>query len=195
MWRAHLSGLEVIHLLSRLEAGTDDLDHKNQWWILLVESMRSLIRDNLSSHCWGLLDELVSARAPFVGAFIWVFAERFEICDVEVVKSLEEAEDREKLEVWMATVWGSLLLLTMPMPELMEVFGDVTLKLILLRPSAFRRCESLCERVFPEGVETQRSLRPDTSGKIIYGAPTATVYFCSFFPVPVLMPSFSPSAN
>ena len=62
---------------------------------------------------------------------------------MEVMKSLEEAEDWEKLEVWLEAVWRSLTS-GMPTPKLMEGVKQVTLKLSLRQPSALQRFKNLC---------------------------------------------------
>ena len=60
------------------------------------------------------------------------------------MRSFEEAEDWEKLEVWIVVVWQSLPEST-PAPT-MEDVERVTRKLLLQRPSALRRFKDLCER-------------------------------------------------
>ena len=126
------SGLEIVRLLNRLDVGASDLDYRTVWHVLLVGVIRSPMGENLTSHYWRLLGEL----APTEGLY-WegIFGTR----DVEVMRLLEEAEDWEKLEVWMAIVWGSLRLESTP--ELLEAIGDVTLKLLLSQPSAIQRFE------------------------------------------------------
>jgi hypothetical protein len=89
--------------------------------------------ESLSSHYWRLLGKLASTTI-FRG---------FTLRDMEVMRSLEEAEDWEKLEVWMVVVWMFLPIQT---PETMEDIEQVTLKLSLRQPSALQRFEDLCER-------------------------------------------------
>jgi len=58
------------------------------------------------------------------------------------MRSLGDAEDWEKLEVWMLFVWRS----TTPGPEVqLEDIGQMTLKLFQRRPSAIPKFEDLCE--------------------------------------------------
>ena len=58
---------------------------------------------------------------------------------LEVMRSLEEAGDWEKLEIWVAIGWRS------PRAESMGEVGRVTLKLLSQRPSALRRFEGIYE--------------------------------------------------
>ena len=142
---------DIVHLLNRLNVGVgdlrlsdsvDDLRSDTLWEMLLVEAMRSPAGKKISSHYWHLLDELVSAP-DWVGlGYTWIPVERHE----EEMRSLEEAEDWEKLEIWMVIVWEVLSSLTEPPLESMEEIGKVTLKLILLRPSALQRFENLREK-------------------------------------------------
>lgn len=70
--------------------------------------------------------------------------------DIEVARSLEEVEDWEKLEVWLAAVWEFLLASYISVPELMEGIEPVTLKLSLRQLSGLQRSEvqfeDRCER-------------------------------------------------
>lgn len=95
-----VSGLVAIRFLDRLEVDVDDVGEKREWPKLLVNVIRSPMGpQNLSSHYWRLLDKLVLARVCDVTP-----ASR----DTEVMRSLEEAGDWERLEVWMVIVWRSL---------------------------------------------------------------------------------------
>ena len=152
IWREELtaSGLEVVCLLNSLEARVSDLGDEDEWYTLLVQVIRSPAGKNLISHYWRLLGVL----EPF-----WIFPldlpheakymiGGFKIRDVEVMKSLEEGEDWEKLEIWIV-----VLLHTEPTPEWMENIGDATFKLISSRPSALQMFENL--RVSPERVRVK----------------------------------------
>ena len=132
-------GLEVIRSLNRLDACVGDLQYVHSWCWLLMDVIRSPVGANLSSHYWRLLGELQSKGNAF-----W-----FGMRDVEVMRSLEEAEDWEKLEVWIAVLWASRASVELT-PELVEVVGDATLRLILLRPSALQRFENLPKRVWAD---------------------------------------------
>ena len=124
------SGLEVVRLLNRLDVSAGDIDGRIEWQNLLVEVIRSPMGENLTSHCWRLLGELVSTESSYLIGTLGIH-------DVEVIRLLEEAEDWEKLEVWMAVVWKFAR--HEMTPEWLEIIGDVTLKLLLLRPSAIQR--------------------------------------------------------
>ena len=120
------SGSEVVRLLNRLDADVDDLHHEDRWRTLLVDVIRSPKGENLASHYWHLLSELVST---------WPYSGSFQMRDVETMESFKEAGDWEKLEVWLLIVWGSLS--RHPFEPEKEV-GDATLKLLSLRPSALQ---------------------------------------------------------
>lgn len=129
---------EIINLLNRLEVGMEDVVDKNSWVGLLVYEIRSIPGlERLSPHYWQLLDQLELA-----GGFFWSFRPR----DVEVMVSLEQAEDWEKLEVWMAVMWRSLP--SDAEQELVEEINRVTLKLLLQWPSALAGFRDLCDGMF-----------------------------------------------
>jgi len=133
IWRNELevSGLDTVRWLNHLNILTDDVVDGESWAQLLVEVMRSpLGLESLSPHHWRLLDKLVASN-HFLG---------LESHDMEVMRSLEKAEDWEKLGVWMAAVWSGI-----PESESMEGIEEVTLKLLSRRSSAFPRFEDLCK--------------------------------------------------
>ena len=97
-WRRELkvSGLEMIRLLNRLDVDADDVVEKREWVQLLVDVICSPVGPkSLSSHYWRLL---VLLRTRFVD-----YGSRA----MGVARSLEEAEDWEKLEAWMTIAWRS----------------------------------------------------------------------------------------
>jgi len=141
-----VSTLETIRLLNRLEVDVDDVEEERGWIKLLVEVICSPTRfKSLSSHNWRLLGKLTSTRG-LLGAHV--------VRDVEVMRSLEEAGDWEKLEVWMVVVWVSLRPSSIPTSESMEGIKKVTLELSLRQRSALQRFENLCE-----GYTLQREYR------------------------------------
>jgi len=147
------SALETVRLLNRLEAGADDIFVDDvfipsEW----VRGLTWVIRspsgfESLSSHNWRFLGEL-TPHAPYV--------ECFALRDMEIMRSLEGAEDWEKLEVWMEIVWRSLRSLPssapndstedVPTPESVEGIEQATLKLLSQQPSALQRLEALCKK-------------------------------------------------
>jgi len=136
-WRTELatSISDTVCLLNCLDVDVDDVQNRFQWIWLLVEIIRSLTGfESLSSHYWCLLGELTS-KAIAHG--------RLGPRDEEVMKSLEGVENWEKLEAWMAVVWGFLVYDFMP--ELVEDIGRVTLKLTSQRPSALQKFGNLCK--------------------------------------------------
>ena len=135
IWHKELevSGLEMIHLLNYLKVDVDDMGMKDEWQQLLVGVIRSpLGLESLSSHYWYLLDKVERVYVDPAS------------CDVEVMRLLEEAEDWEKLEVWMVVVWESLGWFSIQMSMSKDI-EKVILKLLSQRPSAIMRFEELCQ--------------------------------------------------
>ena len=149
------SVLETIRLLHYLNADIDDVengadvdvekeadvgdlaDSATDWVVFLVGVIRSPTGfESLSSHYWHLLGKLTSTT---------YFAGQFSLRDMEVMRSLEEVEDWEKLGVWMAAVWQSLPLSSEP-TDSMEDIERVTLKLASRQLSALQKFEDLCKR-------------------------------------------------
>ena len=128
-------GLETVRLLNRLNVDVDDVAQDHEWDMLLVGIIRSPTGlESLPTHYWYLLGKLALARVERLD-----FAPR----DVEVMGLLEKTEDWEKLEIWIASVWLSA---GVPVASIRSV-EQVTLNLILQRPSALPRFEGLCTAV------------------------------------------------
>jgi len=133
IWRNELgvSGLDTVRWLNRLNIGVDDVADGKSWVQVLVGVIRSPTGlERLSSHHWHLLDKVVASK-HFLG---------LKLRDTEVMRSLEKAEDWEKLGIWMVAVWSGV-----PGSESMEGIEEVTLKLLSRRTSAFLRFEDLCK--------------------------------------------------
>jgi len=123
---------EIVHLLNRLDVDVGDMGEKDEWLKLLVDVIHSPVGfEGLSIHYWHLLDKLVSASGCSMTSAP---------CNTELMRSLEEFERWEELEVWMAVAWqsfgGTFLLGS-------EELQQVTLELLLQRPSALPRFEEL----------------------------------------------------
>ena len=133
-WRT-ISIPDALYLLNCLHADVDDVaKYKYVWLALAVRVIRSPTGfESLSSHYWRLLGKSTSESIPY---------NHVEPRDVEVMKSLEEVEDWEKLEVWVPIVWTFL---RSPLPESIEDIGRVTLKLASQQPSALQKLENLCK--------------------------------------------------
>jgi len=139
IWRnvPKVSGLDIVCWLNRLNIDADDMVDKGSWAKLLVEAIRSPTGpESLSSHYWRLLEKLVVASKLRLG-----LTSR----DTEVMRSLEKAGDWERLGVWMVVVWSFSPGSNIPIPESMEGIEEVTLKLLLQRPSALQGCKDLCQ--------------------------------------------------
>lgn len=185
LWRSGLgtSRFEIIRLLNHLDVDVDDIEGKNEWSLLLVSAICSSVGlEDLSSRLWRLLDKLGGTCR---GSASWG----------AVMRSLEEAEDWEKLEVWVAISWK-------PAEWLQRAgdIGQVTLKLLQQRPSALPRFEDLCEtgglhvtrkselQRICDQVRTERS--PPGSGPPQY----VSVYPAQHLSI-LTPPRFSPSVN
>jgi hypothetical protein len=149
-WHGELetAGLETVRLLNRLDVDVDDMVRQDVWAQLLVNAIRTPSGlETMSPHYWCVLGEL-----PLPTNLVTPGPR-----DVEVMGSLEAAEDWEKSEVWMVVVWSSISQ-SLPAPT-MEDIERVTLGLLLRRSSALPRFEALCERGLlnpSHGVELRR---------------------------------------
>jgi len=138
MWcsRFGASELETVRLLNRLDISVDDVENTDEWADLLVDAISSPVGlESLSIRCWNFLEAL----SP-----VWGFPIARAM---ELARLLEEVEDWEKLEAWMAIAWqadwdelGKPTWL-----EGLEYLKQVTLKHLLRRPSALPRFEGLLE--------------------------------------------------
>jgi hypothetical protein len=139
------SGLETTRLLNCLDVDVDDMEDKRRWVQLLVRVICSPAGlESLSSHYWCLLDKLVSDKWPIGESTIGestMGGSAIRESSLEVMRSLEKAEDWDKLEVWMVVVWKSLPRYTPR--STMESIEQVTLKLLLQRASASPRFKYL----------------------------------------------------
>ena len=178
------SGLEAVHLLNPLNVDVNDMVKKLVWMEVLVRAIcLPTGPENLSPHYWHLLDKLELHRD---------FSGTAGLQSVEVMRSLREAEDWEKLEVWMVIVWQSLPEST-PVPT-MEDVEQVTLKLLLQQPSAPLRFKALCEhgslydshqtKLQQICDQAQAEQLPSGSPPLLY------VFVCSVQNLPVLTPPF-----
>ena len=163
--------LETVRLLNHLNVDMDDVARGHEWEMLLVGVIRSPTGlESLPSHYWYLLDKLVSARVEGV-----IFAPR----DTEVMGSLEKAEDWEKLEVWLVSVWLSTNVPSDSTP--MEDVLRVTLNLLTQRPSALPRFEGLCTTVSPWlGIDLREVCKQAQANRSASEAPPPYVAVRSF---------------
>lgn len=133
-----MAELGTARLLNCLDVSVDEIKDKKRWAALLRELVCSPegLKD-LSPNYWHLLAKLVSG-----GSSGWAFASD----DVKLLKSLEEAEEWEKLEIWVVIAWQ-----TLPEPnrrygsasDLVDDVKEATCELLLRRPSALPRLEHL----------------------------------------------------
>lgn len=155
---------EIIRLLDRLNVNAGDIIYTGVWVALLVSAIRSAAgHESLSSHYWRLLGKLVLD----VGNLASLDPSP---CDIGVMRSLEQAEDWGKLENWMVIMWW------LPRGQDVSV-GDVeqvTLLLLLERPSSLPRFEDLCkgDRIW-ERQALQRTCDRAREKKSLPGSPYA----------------------
>ena len=134
-----MSGPETIRWLNHLNADVDDVvgERKQDWVQLLAGVIGSPIGlGSLSSHNWQLLAGLMAALD---------FKIRANSCNMATMRSLEGAEEWEKLGVWMVVVWSCLPRIKIPEFESMEGIEQITLKLLSHLPSALPMFEDLCK--------------------------------------------------
>jgi len=127
---------ETICLLNYIKVGVDDIEHEDWWAFFLVDVICSPAGfEGLSIHYWHLMD-----RLPPTSGFPIISA-------MELVRLLEEAEDWEKLEAWMAFTWRACCyweqLEEPTLLEHLEHLKQVTFKHLLRRPSALPRFEAI----------------------------------------------------
>ena len=178
--------LEAVCWLDRLNLGMNDVEEGKWFWgSLLVDVVCSPTGPEiLSSHYWDLLDKLAHCTFPDT---------RFGPRGMEVMRSLEKAEDWWKLEVWVVVVWQAQLDGAMG-----EEVGRVTLKLLLQRPSALPRFQNIRKMVRPweqdtEGTvieELQRICDQVRTEQSPSQSPPPYVYFCPIQRPSVLIPQF-----
>ena len=131
------SGSEIVLWLNHLSIGADEMVEKHRLARLLVGVIRSPTGlERLSSHYWHSLDKVVVAS----GLNLYLTSR-----DTEVMRSLERAEDWEKLGVWMVVARPFLPHSSILIPESMEGIEEVARKSLLRRPSVLQGFEDLCE--------------------------------------------------
>ena len=142
-WNKEFEGSEseTVHLLNDLRVRVDDMENKGEWVQLLKSAMRFTGgKDDLSSHYWDLLDEVMLTGG---------LGKSFKSGDVDLMESLNGEKEWKKLEVWTALVWQTL-------PDPGESYRSgfnwdsysnrieaTTLELLSKQPSAFSRLDNL----------------------------------------------------
>jgi hypothetical protein len=131
---------------------------------------------NLSPHYWCLLDKLALGTN---------FSGSPGLQSVEVMRSLEEAEDWEKLEVWIVVVWQSLPHSTPYIHNGRCCTGDsqVTLATTISSPKVerpmIRNQGSLCIFHKPDLWRIYKQVQKE---QLPLQSPTTPVSFCLFLP-------------
>jgi hypothetical protein len=127
--------LEFVCLLNNLEVSVGEVGDAGWIWMgLLMDVLLTPTgQERLSSHYWLLLGSLISV--PLHCHFA-------DDRQTDLMKSLEEAQDWEKLETWMLVVWWSRCRSdSVPIQDIERA----TLTLFRQRPSAIPRFEGLLE--------------------------------------------------
>ena len=128
--RPQESGLETVRLLNRLDADMDGLEGDDR-----VSGLTHVMCGPgglaLSPRYWRLLDRVVGGKTYL----------SLESSDWDIMRALREAEDWEKLEVWMGFMWKLLRWYSAPK---LEETQQVTLELLSQRPSALQKFENIC---------------------------------------------------
>ena len=131
-WELKAAELEFVRLLNNLEVSVDEMRAKWLWVDLLIGVLCSPMgQECLSSHYWRLLGNLVS-----VNPCRRSHGER----QAEIMKSLEESQDWNKLETWMLVVWTCS---HHPDPIPIKDIKWATLALFRQRPSTILRFKDL----------------------------------------------------
>jgi hypothetical protein len=145
--------LEFVCLLNNLEVTVGEAgDAGRAWMDLLIRVLLTSVGQMcLSSHYWLLLGNLISMlrKTHFAGHR-----------HTEVMKSLEEAQEWDKLEMWMLVVWWSKYdseYNSDPIPIPIQDIERATLTLFRQQPSAIPKFEDLLE------VRTQSFSRPSSA--------------------------------
>ena len=129
--------LEFVCLLNNLEVSVGEAEDAGSKWInlLICVLLTPMGQGHLSSHYWLLLGDLILASPKTLSA---------KVGQTELMKSLEEAQDWEKLETWMLVVWCSNFGFGFgPIP--VQDIEQATLMLFRQWPSAIPKLENLLE--------------------------------------------------
>ena len=146
------SGPETVHLLNCLDANLDEFQvcYRVDLLSCVVGGPGGL---KLSPHYWHLLD-----RSVVEGGYL----SHLKSSDWGTMRALWEAEDWEKLEVWMLAMWKSLEY-QRSRPESTEDIQQVTLDLLSRRPSALRRFRNICGEESNDGQEESNDTEEESN--------------------------------
>ena len=142
-------------MLNQLDPNVDNAKYGHRWRRLLVDMIRSPTGwessptgcETLSLRNWRLLGELTLVRGP----------DEYQMCgpDMEVLRSLHDSEDWERLEVWMVAIWASYDLgYGLDFEVSIEDIKQVTFRLLQQRPLALPKFEYLCKQGW--GIQVDR---------------------------------------
>jgi len=130
-------GMErFVELLNHLHVAAEDMDDGRCWATLLLDTIKSFKGTQLLSHWyWEFLVEFAISQPRLLDEVTY---------DRQIMTSLAEAQEWNKLECWIGTVW------ILWSPEANETTGtDLSWSMLLLfqqRPGAFQKLEKWMER-------------------------------------------------
>lgn len=174
VWRTELrlSGLNTVKLLNHLEVEMGDMVNNEKTWMdLLIFTIRSTFEQQiLSPHYWHVLDKLALGK--------WYFP-KFSPHDIDVMNSLETAENWENLTVWMTVIWQldglektsnplpwQLARLTTGLKQMpMKEVERVTSRLLSQQPPALLRFKSLYEQKLVQAGESLKQICDQAEGQ------------------------------
>jgi len=88
---------KFVELLNHLHVGIRDMDYKPEWILVLLDTIQSPEgAQYLSNQSWELLVELTISMSGWVGHATY---------SPQVMVSLLEAQEWDRLECWVAVVW------------------------------------------------------------------------------------------
>ena len=128
------AGVEkLVELLDHLHVTVEEMDDTDKWASLLLDVIRSSEGPQRLSHCYW---EFLVERAVFRGLEFW------NTDALKIAKSLIDAQEWDKLECWIGTVWM--------VSESARITGEdlerSTLLLLRQRPGAAQKLEQWIER-------------------------------------------------
>jgi len=93
-------GMEIfIALLNNLHIGVEDWHWSISWINILLDVIQSSeATQHLSHHYWELLVELILLHSKLLDCYLFTY-------DPQVMTSLMDAQEWDKLECWMGVVW------------------------------------------------------------------------------------------
>jgi len=126
-----------VDLLNDLHVAVEDMDGESRWTGILLDTLRSSEgAQHLSHYYWKLLVELAISASAWMRGFLTY--------SPQITTSLTEAQEWDKLECWMGTVWVAWPPEADGIKE--EDLSRTMLLLFRQRPGAAQKLEQWMER-------------------------------------------------